>query len=122
VRTHAVKDIALLVNAAVERATLLRRAHEDREKADVSATHSARLGNQLVYLELLALDRIIGPSNLVGPGRVAISAVERGQLRFQPLAYGILQVLRLSERARRQGNGGSGKSQNDSPHDNYSSS
>ena len=83
---HAVEHVALLLDALVEPAALPRRIAEDRKEAAVAAADAARLRHQLVDLELLAVDGIVGALDLVGAGRVGIAAVERGELALQALA------------------------------------
>ena len=48
--------------------------------------------NQFVDLELLAVDRILGATNLASAGGVLVAAVERGELRFQPLTGWVLRL------------------------------
>src|SRR4029077_17538066 len=56
---QALKRIALLVDLAAQAAALRRRIVEDREKAGAFAAHAARLRDQPVYFELLAIDGIL---------------------------------------------------------------
>ena len=95
---HALERIALLVDLAVEPAALRRRIAEDREEAGAFAAHAARLRDQPVDLELLAVDRVLGAADLLRARRIAVAAIERSELGFQPLAGRIW----LTARARRR--------------------
>src|ERR1019366_5552118 len=59
---------------------LRRRNVEDREKAGTFTAAAARLRDQPVDLELLAVDRVLGAADLVGARRIAVAAVERRKL------------------------------------------
>jgi len=66
----------LLVDLQVERTALRGRIAENRKEAGAFAAHLARLGDQPVHLELLTVDDVFRPANLVGARRIGISAIK----------------------------------------------
>ena len=76
----AVAAIPLLIDLPAKTAALRRRIAEDRKEARTLAAHSARLRDQPVDLELLAIDRVLGAADLIGARRVAVAAVKRSKL------------------------------------------
>ena len=68
---QALERVALLVDLPAQAAALRRRIVEDGKEPGTSAAHAARLRDQPVDLELLAVDRVLGAVDLVGalPGR-----------------------------------------------------
>ena len=74
---QAIERIALLVDLPVQAAALRRRIAEDREKAGAFTAHMARLRDQPVDLELLAVDCVFRAADLIGAHGIVVAAVER---------------------------------------------
>jgi hypothetical protein len=86
---HTLESVALLVDLPGESTTLGRRIAENREEARAFTANAARLCDQPIDFKLLPIDHVLRAVDLVGTCRVGIAAINRGQLRFKPLAGGI---------------------------------
>jgi hypothetical protein len=117
---QALERIALLVDLPAQTAALRRRNVEDREKAGTFTAAAARLRDQPVDLELLAVDRVLGAADLVGARRIAVAAVERRKLGFQPLAGRVLRLRKRADARRQRRHRYGCKLENASPHDRHS--
>src|SRR5262249_43941195 len=69
----------------------LRRLSAEHEEAGTLASDLVRLRDQLIDIVLLFVGRLFEPLEFVGPRGVCGSAVEGGQLPFQPSTAGGLR-------------------------------
>jgi hypothetical protein len=96
---HALQSISLLVQLAHQPAALRWRVAEDREKSEAFTSYAARLGDQPIDFELLAVDHFFAAPNLLGARRICIAAIEASQLGFESLANRVRGLgLRNGER------------------------